>query len=346
MFKRLFPFLLLFVAVAAGILFALRAPPEGPSVTLYCAVDDDVAREAVARFTAEKNIRVEFVGDTEAAKSIGLALRLKEEGKPGGVPHADVYWNNEPLWSQHLAEAGILEAYASPAAADIPAEWKDPQGRWTAVGLRARVFIVNVPAVAAGKPSTFRDLAAPAWKGKGGMARPLAGTTLSHMAALRGMLGAAPFETWFRAVVANDSSFASGNGSMAQDVGKGGRAFGFTDTDDCAARKAAGEPVDRVFPDQAEGEIGAFVLPVTVSLVRGAPHPKNARILIDWLLSAENEARLSASPYATIPVRPGTKPGPDVADLKTFRRATVNWSEAAKNVDAILDLTKAVMEGK
>ena len=346
MFRRLLPLLVFAALLAGGLWLALRPPPPGPSVTLYTSVDDDLATEFAKRFTAETGIRVDMVGDSEANKTVGLANRLLEEGRPGGTARADVYWNNEPLWTVHLAEAGVLEPYASPAAADIPPEWKDAKGLWAANGLRARVLIAHLPSVADRKPASYRDLADPAWKGKTGLARPLAGTCLSHMAAMREHLGATAFEAWFRAMIANDAVFASGNGSLAREVGRGARAFGFTDTDDYAARRAAGEPVDRLFPDQGEKEVGTFVLPVTVSLVRGAPNPANARRLVDWLLSPATEAALSASSYAALPVRPGTKAGPGVADLATFRRAKVDWSAAGKSVDAVLDLTKAVMGGR
>jgi len=344
--RRAWPFLLLAALLGAGLWLALRRPPEGPSVTLYTSVDEEIAQDFARRFEAESGVRVDLVGDTEAAKTVGLANRLLEEGAPGKAPRADVFWNNEPMWAERLAERGILQAYASPSAADIPAEWKDPGGRWAANGLRARILIVHAPSLGDRKVSSYRDLAGPSWTGRASLARPVAGTTLSHMAALREALGAGPFEAWFRAMAANGTSFASGNGSLAREVGRGARAFGFTDTDDFAARKVAGEPVERVFPDQGEKEVGTFVLPVTVSVVRGAPHPGNARRLADWLLSPSTEAALSASSYASIPVRPGTRPGPGVADLASFRRAKVDWAAAGKNVDAVLDLTTEVMRGK
>ena len=343
---RAWPFLLLAALLGAGLWIALRPPPPGASVVLYASVDEEVAAEFAKRFTAETGIRVDFVGDSEASKTVGLANRLLEEGAPGKSPRCDVYWNNEPMWAQRLAERGVLEVYASPAAADIPAEWRDPGGHWIANGSRARVLITHTPSLEGKTVGSWRDLADPAWKGRASVARPLAGTTLSHMAAMRSLLGPGPFDEWFRAMAGNRTSFASGNGSLAREVGRGSRAFGFTDTDDFAGRKAAGEPVACVFPDQGEEGIGTFVLPVTVSLVRGAPHPVEARKLADWLLSPEIEAALSASSYASIPVRPTTKPGPGVADLSTFRRAKVDWAAAGNHVDAVLELTEKLMGGK
>jgi iron(III) transport system substrate-binding protein len=165
------------------------------------------------------------------------------------------------------------------------------------------------------------------------------------MAALRARLGAGPFDDWFRAAAANGAAFASGNGAVAREVGRGTRAFGFTDTDDFHVRRKAGDPVEAIFPDQEEGGTGTFVLPVTVSLVRGAPHRKEAERLVDWLLSPAAEEALSASDYATIPVRPTTRAGPGAFPAASFRAAAVDWNAAAGHVDAVAALAKEILTG-
>jgi iron(III) transport system substrate-binding protein len=289
---------------------------------------------------------VSVVTDTEATKTVGLAYALLEEGRPGRTPRADVFWNNEPVWTTRLAEAGALEPYDSPAARDVPAAYRDPRGFWTANGLRARVYIANSGLVKEGRPASYLDLADPAFRDRGSLARPLAGTTLSHLAARRSLVGAEPFAKWLRDAAANGAAFASGNGAVAREVGRGTRAFGFTDTDDFHARRAAGDPVEAIFPDQGEGGIGTFVLPITVSVVRGAPHPRNARRLHDWLVSPAAEEALSATPYATIPVRTSTRPGPGAVSPASFRAAKADWSEAVKHVDPVLALVAEILQGK
>jgi iron(III) transport system substrate-binding protein len=128
--------------------------------------------------------------------------------------------------------------------------------------------------------------------------------------------------------------------------GRGTRAFGFTDTDDFHGRRAAGDPDEAIFPDQGEGQVGTFVLPITVSLVKGAPHSANAKKLYDWLISQKTEEALSFSDYATIPVRPTTKAGPGAFSLASFRPAKADWNEAVKNIDAVSLLAKEILMGK
>jgi iron(III) transport system substrate-binding protein len=344
MMKRAWPLLLAVALLAAGLAAAFRGGPG--EVTVYTSIDDPVARAILATYAAETGVRVEIVTDTESSKTVGLARRLLEEGAEGSRPRADVFWNNEPLWTVRLARAGVLEPYASPAAADIPAEFRDPTGLWTANGLRARILIVHAPTAGTPRPSSYRDLADPRWKGRAGMARPVAGTTLSHLAALRAAVGGPALEAWYRGAVAQGLHLATGNGSLAREVGRGSFPFGFTDTDDFVVRQVAGEPVEAVFPDQEEGGLGTFVLPVTVSVVRGAPHPDGARRLHDWLVSPAAEAALSATDYASLPVRATTRPGPRAFSLEGRRVAKVDWNAAADHVDAVLDLEQAVAGGK
>ncbi len=342
--RRALPFVLLAAVLALLAWLALRGTPG--DVVVYCAVDEEYARGILAEFERSTGIRVDLKVDSEASKTVGLANALMEEGKPGGRVRADVYWNNEPLWTVRLARAGVLEKYDPPTAADIPAAHRDPAGFWTANGLRARVLIAHRPGVAERRPSSWRDFVDPAWKGRAAIARPLAGTTLSHVAALRALVGADAVDGWLRGMADNDVGFASGNGSLARDVGAGGHAFGFTDTDDMVVRLKAGDPVERIFPDQGEGQVGTFVLPVTVSLVRGAPHGENGRRLVDWLVGPECEALLSATPYATIPVRPTTRPGPDASSPKEFRAARVDWNAAVEHIDPVLTLVQRIVEGR
>ena len=64
-------------------------------------------------------------------------------------------------------------------------------------------------------------------------------------------------------------------------------------------------------PDQ-EG-IGALLIPNTVALVRGGPHPDAGRRLIDYLLRPETEAMLARGEAHRIPTsagRPGSRRNP------------------------------------
>jgi iron(III) transport system substrate-binding protein len=68
-----------------------------------------------------------------------------------------------------------------------------------------------------------------------------------------------------------------------------------------------------VYPDQ-DG-LGTLVIPSTVCLIRGAPHPQAARRLIDYLVSSEVESQLADGRAGYIPIRPDAPVGKAVAQL-------------------------------
>ena len=101
--------------------------------------EDQVFSESIRKdFERETGITVRAVFDTEEAKSTVVMNRLVAERNN---PQADVYWANEPIRAELLKQQGISAPYISPAANDIPALFKDPDGYWTGFSARARVLI-------------------------------------------------------------------------------------------------------------------------------------------------------------------------------------------------------------
>lgn len=299
--------------------FLASCAPE-PDVVLRVALDKEFSEEMVARFERETGLTVEAIYDVEAQKTVGHVEALRAES---GTPRTDVFWNNEFAHTVALAEEGLLVPYQSPAAADIPALYKDPEHRWTGFAARVRVFIVNTDQIDPSEVGSMADLLDPKWAGKCTMAVPLTGTTLTHMAALYSVLGEEAAREHVRALkAANESgqlSLVRSNGEVMRSVRDGTFAFGWTDTDDYNVALTENYPVARVFPDQAddgeESALGAMVIPNTVGLVNGAPHPEAAKQLIDWILNENVEAALAQSRSAQIPVRDSVPRPADMVQL-------------------------------
>jgi iron(III) transport system substrate-binding protein len=97
---------------------------------------------------------------------------------------------------------------------------------------------------------------------------------------------------------------------------------GFTDTDDANVAMQRGKPVRMMFPDQGRNRMGTLVIPNTVALVKGCPHPGAGKKLIDFLLSREVEEMLARSGSAQMPVRPGIpvpEGNPSLAGIKAMK---------------------------
>ena len=328
------------VVVAAGVV-AVLAWPSKEGLVVYVAHDEEYASPMIAEFERETGIAIRDAQyDTEANKTIGLVNRLLEEREN---PRCDVFWNNEVLHTIRLTRAGVLEPYVSPSAADVPAEFKDPDGHWTGFAARARVLIVHGELAAEGElPDSMYDLVDPRWKGRGAFARPLTGTTLTHALVLFTVLGEKSAVEWFEGLHANDAGFPPSNGQLAKAVGLGQYTFGFTDTDDFRKQVLDGKPVRVVYPDQAEGRPGTLLIPNTVALVRGGKRPDLGKQLIDWLLRKEVEARLAAGGAAQIPVRADV-PRPDhVKGPPAYRVMKVDWNDVAEHADERIERLEAL----
>lgn len=269
----------------------------GPQVTVYTSVDQVYAEPILRAFTAETGIAVNALYDAEASKTVGLVNRLVAERE---APLADVFWNGEFMQTLALAGDGLLAPYTPPGAALRDPLLRDPGGLWSAFGGRARVLIVNTALLpAADRPARLADLVARA--PDLAFANPLFGSAATHVAALAAAMGEDAALDLIGALQAGGAAVVDGNAVVRDMVADGRRPMGLTDTDDACVAIMGGAPVDVVFLDQAEGGLGTLVIPNTVALIAGAPHPDTARRLIDYLLSPDTEAALVASGWVQIP---------------------------------------------
>ncbi len=284
---------LLIGSLAMGLLLGgcqwQRNGGNGREVVVYTSVDQIYAEPVLRAFERRSGIRVRAVYDVEAAKVTGLVARIRAERRS---PQADVFWNSEFAHTMGLASDGLLAPYASRHAEAIPQRFRDRDARWTASCARARVLLANtrrLPAEA--MPTSIDDLLSPRWPADAvGIANPLFGTMATQAAALYASRGPGPAHDFFQALHRRGIRVVDGNAVVRDLVVSGQLAFGLTDTDDAASALRAGAPVRVIAPDQKGA--GTLVIPSTVALVGGAPHPEQGRALIDDLLSRPTEDAL------------------------------------------------------
>ena len=319
-------------------------------MVVYTSVDEPVARPVLDEFTRRTGVRVSVQTDTEANKSAGLVARLEAEK---GKPRADVWWGNEVFRTINLADAGVLAPYESPAAADIPALFKDPSHLWAGSALRARVIAVHAGKAAppGGAPGggpwlpneSIEDLARPELKGRVAIANPRAGTTSGHVAALWVLWGEAKARRFFRDLWANEAKVLGGNGDVATEVARGTVWVGLTDNDDVENMVREGGAVRMVLPDQKPGQVGTLTIPCTVALVRGGPNPEDAKKLVDYLLSPEVERRLIEAKFARYSVR---EAGRGSASSEAIVPMSVDYRAAAKALPNAAKAAEGILVGR
>jgi iron(III) transport system substrate-binding protein len=304
--------------------------PADEEVVVYCAVDREFAQPVLDAFTQKTGIRVEAKFDTESTKSVALAEQILRERRR---PRCDVFWNNEILHTIRLAREGLCRPTTPTQMNHYPSEFRSKENLWHALGARARVLLVNTDRVKEDQiPRRLEDLADPKWKGEVGIAKPLFGTTASHVAALATVLGEDKLVALFDRWIDNRIRVLSGNKQVAVDVGTGALAMGLTDTDDAMGELTAGRPVRIVYLDTKPGELGTLLLPNTVSAMADSPNPVAADAFINFLVSKQGEELLNNARCAQIPLhnesQPNWEPSPKLGmPLMTvdFERAAANW---------------------
>jgi iron(III) transport system substrate-binding protein len=245
--------------------FLLSAFPCCPAqVIAYCAQDQVYAEPIFRQFEKETGIKVRPVFDNEAVKTVGLANRLLAERSH---PQCDVFWANEEMRTRQLAAQNVF---------------RETNG-WATFGYRSRRIVINTNRVSLdAAPRSLQSLTNEHWRGKVALAYPQFGTTATHFHALRQFWGQTNWENWCRSLAANKPLLVDGNSVVVKEVGSGEAWIGLTDSDDIADGQKEGYPIVAL---PMTGE--TLLIPNTVAVVRGAPHPEAAQRLFDYLQRRE-----------------------------------------------------------
>lgn len=311
---------------------------EKKEVVVYTSVDQVFSEPILKDFEKETGIKVNAVFDVEAAKTVGLVNRLLTEKDR---PTADVFWNSEIGRTIVLKRNGVLASYRSPSAEDIPTKFKDPEDYWTGFATRARVLIYNTNLLKEEElPKSIFELTDKKWKGKVALGNPLLGTIATHVAAMYASFGQEKAEAYLKALKANDVVIVDGNAVAKDLVAEGKLPIAFTDTDDVNVAIQSGKPVKIIYPDK-EG-IGTVLIPNTVALINGAPHPDEGKRLIDYLLSREIESKLAFCESVQIPVREGVGTPLHVPKLSSIKIMDVDYYKIADNVEKAVECAQNI----
>ena len=246
--------------------------PKRDFVVVYASQDQVYAEPILQDFTKQTGIKVRAVYDSEAVKTVGLANRLLAERSH---PQCDVFWNNEEFRTRQLAAQNAFRE----------------TNAWVAVGFRSRRIAINTNRLSmALSPRNLLELTNEIWRGKVALAYPLFGTTATHFLALRQHWGDEKWQAWCRALQANKPFLVDGNSTAAKQVARGEAWIGLTDSDDIAAEQSEGLSL-AALPVAEE----TLLIPNTVAVLRGAPHPDGAQSLFDYLQRPEVIGRLIAA---------------------------------------------------
>ena len=296
------------LAILASIAFLGLFPRETlaqakGAVTLYTSESLDKVNEMKLDF--EKHNPGVTLNIYRSGSQVVIS-KLQAEFQAGGTL-ADLIWMADIDYFEDLARKDLLLAYAPPEAGKVAAKFKYEGGRYHEVRLIFNTVGLNTLRVKT-RPTSWKDLTDPRYKGKVGMASPFySGAAFSTLGTQINM----PAFGWdfYRKLKENGVIIEQSNGTVAKKLATG--EFQLVSVVDFMVReaKASGSPVDHIWPKE-----GAILVPTPIGMLKGAKNPDGARAFLRYLYSPDGQRLFVQQGY--VPVLPGIEGPKDMPSEK------------------------------
>ncbi len=319
------------VAIAATIVAGCASDDEGSSndsaesgssdaLVVYSGREKEIVEPLYERFEEETGIDLEV----RYADSAAMAAQLQEEGDRSP---ADVFY------AQDAGAIGVIEPLLAelPAelVADVPAQFRDRQGRWTGVTGRVRTLVYNTDEYSeTDLPESVFGVLEPEWKGKVGVA-PTNASFIAFVTAMRLELGDERTKEFLEGLVENDAQIYEKNGPIVDAVGKGEVEVGLVNHYYLWERleKDADLPIANHF--FAPNDIGNLVNTSAIGILASADNRDAAEQLVQFMLTEGQEFIVNDAPEREYPLSVTT----DIASNERYRELPSLASIKAPDVD-------------
>jgi len=324
-------------ASAIAVCLPTIASAQG-EVNVYTYREQKLIQPLFDAFTKDTGIKVNVV-----SASSGLEQRIKTEG--ANSP-ADMLLTVDIGRLEDAVQAGITQPIKSDVIEKtVPAQYRDPEGHWAAVSMRARVIYASKDRVKQ-DAITYEELADPKWKGKICIR---SGQHIYNNALIGAMIakhGEAKAEEWLKGLKANLAQKPSGGDrEQARDVAAGKCDLGIGNTYYWALMSTNPKQKDwadatRVILPTFEGG-GTHVNVSGVVLAKNAPNKANAIKLIEWL-AGDTAQHMYADTNFEYPVKAGIKLNDIVAGYGKLNADPMPLAKIAQNKKAAANLVDKV----
>ena len=314
--------IMLAVLLLAGILPLTSVASE--EVNIYSARQENLIKPLLDRFTQETGISVNLVtGDADA-----LLKRLELEG--ANSP-ADILITTDAGRLHRARTAGVTQAFGSTIMTEtVPSRFRDPDGHWIGLTVRARPIMYVQGKVDPGTLSTYEALSEKQWKGRICIRSSGNIYNQSLVASLIAANGEAATEQWAKGFVKNfarpprggdrDQIKAAAAGQCDLAIANTYYLAGMLTSKD-AAQRAAAEQMGVFWPNQADRGTHMNISGATIT--RAAKNKDNAIRLLEFLLNKESQAWYAAT-NGEYPVRADVPASELLRSWGDFKQDTLN----------------------
>jgi iron(III) transport system substrate-binding protein len=317
----------LMLACAGAIAAVSPASAQG-EVNIYTYRESKLVQPLFEAFTKDTGIKVNVI-----SASSGLEQRIKTEG--ANSP-ADVLLTVDISRLEDATQAGITAPLNSKVVDQaVPAAYRDPEGHWAAVGMRARIVYASKDRVKQ-TTMTYEELADPKWKGKICIR---SGQHMYNNALFAAMIvkhGDAKAEEWLKGLKANLAQKPSGGDrETARDIAAGKCDLGIANTyywalmnDKETDKKAWAEATKVILPTFQGG--GTHVNVSGVALIKTGPNKANALKFVEWMVSPTAQ-QMHADVTYEYPMRAGVPINKTIASYGELKRDSMPLAQIAAN---------------
>jgi len=328
-------------AIAAGIAYVPFAASAEGVVNIYSYRQPDLIKPVLDAFTAETGIATEVLFLDK-----GLEDRILAEGTNSP---ADIILTVDIARLTNAKEKGVTQALDDATVnANLPAEYRDPEGHWFGVTKRARVIYASKDRVG-DEPITYAELADPKWRGKICMRSGQHDYNLALFSAAIAHWGAEKTEEWMKGLKANLARKPDG-GDRPQakaimagecDIALGNTYYvGLMMTNEKDPEEKEWAAAIKVkFPTFENG--GTHVNISGAALAKHAPNRDNAVKLIQFLTTHKAQ-QIYAEQVFEYPAEPGLEPSEIVKGFGQLNADTLPLAEIAKNRKAASEMVDRV----
>ncbi|MBA2629439.1 MAG: ABC transporter substrate-binding protein [Thermoleophilaceae bacterium] len=325
------------VLVLAGFVGVVVATSGSSSdaLVVYSARSHYGEEEPFRRFARDEDVDLTLFGGSASE----LYERIRSEGDEA---RADLLITVDAANLWRATRAGLLEPVRSAELErSVPADLRDPQGRWFGLTQRARTIMRSTERVGPEDATTYEDLGNPRWNDRLCLRSGTSEYNVSFVADRLAKDGEGPTEAMLRRWMANDPEILGSDTDVLDAIADGRCDVGLTNHYYLGRilSEQPDFPVAPVWADQ-DGR-GTHVNLSGLGVVRRSERKAEAVGLIEFLSQAAEQQVLADNNYE-FGVAAGVEPAEVLSRFGSFERDPIDVEGAGRNLDDALRLMDEV----
>jgi iron(III) transport system substrate-binding protein len=317
------------VLVGAFVGVVVATSGGGDRLTIYTARSHYGEEKPFKTFASKEGEDLTLFGGDASS----LYERLRSEGDS---TKADVLITVDAANLWRAEQAGLLQADRDPVVeSHVPADLRDPKGRWYGLTVRARTIMRSTERVKPTDATTYEDLGDPRWKGKLCLRSGTSEYNVSFVADRIAKYGEKPTRAMLERWMANEPDILGSDTDVLKAIADGACDVGLTNSY-YLGRELEDNPRFPVAPVWADQKGRGTHLNLSgIGIVKGADQAGEAKKLVRYLTEPA-EQRVFAQNNHEFGVDSQSDTTPEIRRFGTFKKDPIDVAGAGRHLgDAV-----------